>query len=151
MYFRWVFRTSSNWTDTGNSGTKAVFFNQNYENNHVVMLTTEGAVSQRLVTQFNVNGGNGEYLPTGQSSAHGEWHDAEIIIEQGTAGSSDGTFKAYVDGVLVNDRTGVKFANTTYTAGSEGLFVDPTYGGGLRPPPGALYLDTYGFYVETAA
>lgn len=147
IYQRVVLRLSSNWTDGGNTGTKGAFFSQrgapdgNQRNNHYFYQQFNGLALQD--SAFNAY--------AGQVFPFGEWLDCEQILTAGTPGGNNGTAKLWVNGTLVLDQTGIPFFPTMQPAHWDGIFVDPTYGGGARPAPFTIYQDYAYFYRESAA
>jgi hypothetical protein len=156
LYFRMGFKTSSNWTDDGNTGTKLIFFSQanasgQSTNDYVSMTVGESTdkVSPGVFTQHTGWGGNRNMLPS-QTFNHGEWHDLEVILYAGTAGNADGIAQVWMDGIQVVNVSDVAFFGSLMTPGFGYFWFDPTFGGGTRPPVNQT-VQIAQLYYETAA
>jgi hypothetical protein len=146
IYTRVLLYVDAEWTDNGNAGTKFTFFSQTQGNNHYTALW--GAYGSRPDVGLQQTAST--YYEGTVGPANGNWLDCEFLFTAGTAGGSDGTAKAWINGTLLLDLTGVPFFLTSTTPGFANLFMDPTYGGGRRPPPRDLYFDIAGWYRESA-
>lgn len=62
----------------------------------------------------------------------GNYHTIEGIIEGSTNGQANGSFRAYVDGILQWSYTNVRFTPGAFTR-MYGINLDPVYGGGIFP------------------
>jgi len=153
LYFRMGFKTSANWTDNGNTGTKLIFFSQveasGQKTNHYIAMT-EGSgvdkVSPAVNLQYMSSAANN---PPSQNFNHGEWHDLEVILHAGTAGNADGIAQVWMDGIQVVNSSTVKFFDSLLTPRFTGFYLDPTFGGGTRPPVNQT-LQIAQFYYESA-
>jgi hypothetical protein len=149
IYFRMGFRTSADWSDNNNTGTKLIFFSQRPSNdgppntqqtNHYVSMTAGSSTDKVLTgvnTQWNGGGGSNRNMPLSPTPAqlfnHGEWHDLEVILHAGTAGNSDGIAQVWVDGVQTVNESNVQFFSTLMTPKFTNFWFDPTFGGGSNP------------------
>ncbi len=139
IYLRHVWRISSNWTNGGNTGTKQIFING----------------GDYLGGDFNpqfmgVQGPSENFPGTAPGTPPGEYYDCEYLYTAGTPGGRDGTFKAWINGVLLNDASDVPWFLTGETPEFTGLYYDPTYGGGRRPPPADQFYEIAYMYRESA-
>jgi hypothetical protein len=146
IYTRCLMYIDPTWTDNGNAGTKFTFFSQDSGNNHYLNLWGTAGSRPDIGLQQTAN----EYYEGTAGPANGEWIDLEMILTAGTAGGSDGTAQVWVNNTLLFDRTGLPFFPAATTPGFANLNMDPTYGGGRRPPPRDLYFDIAGWYRESA-
>jgi hypothetical protein len=157
IYARTGFRTSADWSNNGNTGTKLFFFTQQttggQSTNHYVGLsdsaTGGGAVWPIVATQPTGWGTNRNINPS-QGFAHGTWHDLEFIAHAGTAGGSDGIIQVWVDGIQVINQNDVALFGNAMNPWFTALFWDPTFGGGLNPPRNDT-LQIAQIYIESAS
>jgi hypothetical protein len=157
VYIRVGFKTSSDWTDNGNTGTKLLFFSQTdsgdltQKTNHYINLT-EGSgvdkVSPGVGLQFKYY--SDPIIAPSQNFNHGEWHDLEVILHAGTAGNFDGIAQVWMDGIQVANSSGIKFFDSLLTPRFTSFWFDPTFGGGYRPPVNQT-IQIAQFYYESAA
>jgi hypothetical protein len=147
IYTRCLIYIDPAWFDNGNAGTKFTFFSQNEGNNHFWGLWTNSGSQPSVILQQTAN-----IAYTGTPGpANGVWLDFEAILTAGTAGGSDGTAKVWINNLLLLDITGVPFFDSAATSASfTGLWMDPTFGGGGRPPDRNQYFDIAGWYRESA-
>jgi hypothetical protein len=146
IYVRTLVRVDPEWNNNGNAGTKFLFYSQIEGNNHFLNLwNSSGSVPEIYLQQTASNGYTGSAGP-----ANGEWMDLEMILTAGTAGGSDGTAKVWINNTLLLDQTGIPFFAEGTTPRFTVLFVDPTYGGGRRPPYQTFFYDNAGWYRESA-
>lgn len=151
FYTRFLLWISPNWSDGGNAGTKLFFFSQTQGNNHYVNMTQPNTLGFMQVS-VHMQGGATQVL-TGSPQAgpaHGTWMDIELIIEGGTAGSSNGVVRMWINGVQHINATNASIFGPGTTPGFVRLFVDPTYGGGFRPPPADQAFRIGAWYRESA-
>lgn len=59
----------------------------------------------------------------------GSWHGVEIVCVLNDVGSSNGVYKAWIDGNQVAEYSDVVYRNTTYPAGFVRYSMSPTWGG----------------------
>ncbi len=156
LYFRMGFKTSSNWTDNNNTGTKLIFFSQDsasgQSTNHYVAMT-EGSGVDRVSPGVGLQPsgwGSSNNLTPSQTFNHGEWHDLEVIVEAGTAGNADGVAKVWMDGIQVVNVSNVGFFGSLMTPRFTKFVFDPTFGGGAAPPIGQ-HVQIAQLYYESAA
>jgi hypothetical protein len=146
IYTRCLIYVDAAWSDNGNAGTKFTFFSQDSGNNHFINLWGDsGSVASVYLQQTSSNSYIGSAGP-----ANGNWLDLEVILTSGTAGGADGTADAWINGSKVLTATGIPFFAAATTPGFPNLFMDPTYGGGRRPPNANYYVDIAGWYRESA-
>lgn len=150
VYFRMGFRTSADWSDNGNSGTKFVFFSQTVRTNNYVNMTngTTNLVSPGVNLQF-YGSPPSQSIPATVEFAHGEWHDLEVILEANVPGVANGVVKTWIDGVQALNRNDVLLFPSATTAQFSNWYLDPTYGGGLRPATNYT-VQLAQFYYESA-
>ncbi len=158
IYVRLLYRSSANWTDGGNTGTKGVFYSQTAggnNNNHYVGFLPSPTVDPNV---YNFGYGLQGHIttpfvedPTPRTINIGEWCDLEMIFEANTVGSDNGIVKMWANGVEVLNRSNVRhFASNSTFPYFNALWFDPTYGGGQRPPPYEIFLDYSNVYRESA-
>lgn len=154
LYFRMRFKTSSNWTDNGNTGTKLIFFSQantsGQTTNHYISMT-EGStdtVSPSVGLQSTGWGYSNNINPS-QTFNHGEWHDLEVVLHAGTAGNADGIAKVWMNGIQVVNSTTVPMFGSLMTPGFTNFWFDPTFGGGQHPSMNQT-IQIAQFYYESA-
>ena len=145
LYQRYVLRTSANWSDNGNSGTKLMFWSQLEGNNHGIRITEGGDIWPVIFLQ---NAFNDIIEPTYVEIPHADWYDLEFIAEANTVGNADGRLAVFMNGAQVYNNTAIEFfaSNPRFT----NTLCDPTYGGGGNPPPADLTVDLAMIYTETA-
>ena len=155
LYFRMGFKTSSDWTDNGNTGTKLIFFSQasasGQTTNHYVNMTI--GATDKVSTSINLQStgwGFSNTISPSQTFNHGEWHDLEVILQAGTAGNADGIAQVWVDGIQVVNSTTVAFFGSLMTPGFTNFWFDPTFGGGTQPPVNQT-VQIAQLYYESAA
>jgi hypothetical protein len=156
LYMRVGFRTSANFNDNGNVGTKMIFFSkkdQSGQTTNNYFNTTSGSPTEKVYTSINLQPtgwGFSDTIPPSQTFNHGEWHDLELIFHAGTAGNADGIAQVWVDGIqVINDST-VPFFGSLMTPGFTSFYLDPTFGGGVNPPPADQTLQIAQWYYESA-
>jgi len=74
----------------------------------------------------------------------GQWHHIEWLMEIGTINVADGTFKYWLDGVLIMDYSDVLWHTTAFPSGFWGRRFDPVWGGQGTVPKSRqdhIYLD----------
>lgn len=163
IYFDIRFRTSANWTDNGNSGTKLGFFGLfnegGQQNSHYLNLTEAGNIRPGVMierTTWSHGSQTSEnYLATG-SWAHGETHRLEVLcigntIVPGVSRNEDGEAYIWMNGVLVMSATGLVFFHQDQTPCWRAMYINPTYGGGANTPPENLYWDLLSYYCSVGA
>jgi hypothetical protein len=154
IYFRMGFKTSSDWTDNGNAGTKLIFFSQDSASgqatNHYIGMT-DGAANKvnPAVNMQSTGWGFSNNINPSQTFNHGEWHDLEVILHAGTAGNADGIAQVWMDGTQVVNSSTAAFFGSLMTPRFTGFWFDPTFGGGTRPPVNQT-LQIAQFYYESA-
>ena len=157
IYMRVGFRTSENWTDNGQVGTKLIFFTQqnvgSARTNHYVNLTNGGeGAAAKVYPSINIQYRDSALtLPASQTFSHGQWHDLEVILHAGTAENSDGIAQVWMDGIQVMNRNDVMFFNSSsLTPKFTSFWLDPTFGGGSPPPANNPTLQIAHWYYESA-
>lgn len=152
LYVRVRFRLSPNWTDNGNTGTKFFFFDQHAGNNHYVNLTEGGAFvpAVNLQSTFGFGTPSGPNHPLPNDLAKGVWHEMEVLIIGNTPGVYNGQLRVWVNGSLVVSDNVMGYFAAGQVARFNGLYFNPTYGGGFNPVPADQYLDLDHWYVSTA-
>jgi hypothetical protein len=148
FYFRMGFKTSADWSDNGNTGTKLTFFSQkpsddgppnSQQTNHYFGMTqgSSNKVSPGLNLQFNGTTGN-RNMPASPTPSqlfnHGEWHDFEAIAVANTAGVANGIAQVWMDGVQIVNESNVAYFTSIMTPNFSGFLFNPTFGGGTNPP-----------------
>jgi hypothetical protein len=97
---------------------------------NAVALSGTGITVPYTATQFSLelrtqNGTNINYTPNVSTTTYlnvGQVHHIEQVLTLGTAGGSDGTWDAWIDGVKIAHYTNVPFINAAYAAnGGDGL------------------------------
>jgi hypothetical protein len=156
LYMRVGFRTSANFNDNGNVGTKMIFFSKKAQSGQTTnnyFNTTSGSPAEKVSTGINLQPtgwGFSEFIPPSQNFNHGEWHDLELIFHAGTAGNADGIAQVWVDGIQVINDNAVPFFGSLMTPGFTSFYLDPTFGGGSNPPPANQTLQIAQWYYESA-
>jgi hypothetical protein len=96
----------------------------------VAVATSSGAGGPNTATQFYLqlatqNGTNINYPPNVNTTTYlnvGQVHHVEQVYTLGTAGGSNGTWDAWIDGVHISHYTNIPFINSAYAAnGGDGL------------------------------
>lgn len=148
IYTRIVCRLSSNFDNNGNVGTKFFFFRQaDGDNDYVAGVSSSNVLSPSIALQP-------ARTPLASASFTGAlntWHDLEFIAEANTPGTSNGIGQTYLNGPLCASRTDFNFFDTGTTPVFTQFFFDPTFGGGINPPPANLTWDIAYWYRESAA
>jgi hypothetical protein len=153
FYLRALLKSSANYRDNDNAGTKLFFFSQKTENgqtnNHYVGYTNENldAISALVGLQGH---SFTEYRNDVDTAPHGYWLDLEVQIEANTPGVANGIAKMWFNGVLVLDRSDCLFFASLQTPTFTGIWSDMTYGGGINPPPEMMTCQFASWYVASA-
>jgi hypothetical protein len=156
VYQRFLLYVDPNWFMSENVAPKFFLFSRQQGNNHALNLF--GATPNDRVFQpwLVLQPGAGTYTPpvisfVGTSyNAFGQWVDVEIELIANTPGVSDGVFRCWIDGNLLNNATTVMFYGPNQTANFDAIFSDPTYGGGNGPPEYSMFWRLAACYRESA-
>lgn len=148
LYLRAEIKLSAGWTNSGNTGTKLVFFSQVEGNNHYIGLSESDGDDfwprlQLQATSF--------YLA--QASQHfsvNAWHELEVYFKANTPGTANGICKMWIDGILVIDVSDVPYFASGKTAHFDGFWMDCTYGGGYHWPTSDIWFDIDHWYASAA-
>jgi len=155
VYTRILVYVDPNWSNGGNAGTKFFFFSQEQGNNHYTGFLGSGGSDSRSGTFMGLQGGGAQGLfnrnLSGTASVpNGSWMDLEFVMIANTAGSANGVFRAWVNGVESQNATDVLYFTAGTTPRFNSFFMDPTYGGGEAPPPQSVFFRIAGWYRESA-
>jgi hypothetical protein len=164
-YQRMKVRFSPNWTMAGNVDvklceprTQQTGSGSGPNENDVIAAHDFATQSTHAFLFVALQGPNGHFRnlteqPRYVRSANlsdGRWHLVEVLFApESVPGAGNGTYTAWVDGIRVAQYTDVLWLASGNQAGWRYLMFDPTYGGGRRSPPSALYWDFDQLYVST--
>ena len=146
-------RASSNFSNNGNVGTK-LFFIRDSLNNHFIGLGISNKPTDLFPgtgLQFRDNSKSynlGQNVTAANRIDGGQWHKLEIIWRANTPGLRDGSYRQWVDDVLVSRSDQVLFFLAGQTPQWTYLWFDPTFGGGRNPVPNDQYLDFDHLFVS---
>jgi hypothetical protein len=152
LYTRYLLKIDADWTDNGNTGTKFVFYSKiPGANNHVLMMTARANSTTMLTPQIVIQGHLTALWSGTPTVLFGEWMDIEWEIVANDIGVDNGIARCWVNGTLVLSENQIRHfkadAPNNYLST---LVLDPTYGGGFRPPPGMIGFEIAAWYRETA-
>jgi hypothetical protein len=150
IYTRAMIFIDPNWTNGGNVGTKFFFFSKQEGNNHytTVFGGMENEMNSRAFVGLQQTSFRNIQGPVGPSN--GAWVDAEFLFIANTPGVSNGVAKVWINGVEAINTSEVMFFAAGKTPGFSSLWMDPTYGGGVAPPPRDVFFRLAGWYRESA-
>jgi len=143
LYLRMRVKLDPNWSDNGNDGTKFIWPRPTVENTaHFSSISRAlGGMTVGFNFQASYLGGADDDNEDPTPRSLGVWHDVEWLLYQGsTAAANDGTVQVWVDGVLVVNETGKKFAKNGDALGWKYMSIAPVFGYGTRPVPHDQYI-----------
>lgn len=143
LYMRMRVKLDANWSDNGNDGTKFIWPRPKVENTAHFSSISRALGGMTVGFNFQAsylnNADDDNEDPTPR--ALGVWHDVEWLLYQGTtASANNGTVKVWVDGKLVVNVSGKKFAKNGDELGWKYMSIAPVFGYGTRPVPHDQYI-----------
>jgi hypothetical protein len=149
-------KTSADFNDNGNVGTKLIFFSKKnvsgQSTNHYINLSS-GSATNKVSAGINLQYGGSpasRSIPPSQLFPHGAWYDYEVVLEANTPGVANGIAKTWINGIQVVDETNVLFFPSLIPAQFTSFYLDPTFGGGSNPPPVNQSVQLAQWYYESA-
>lgn len=160
LYLHFFLKIDPAFTNNGNTGTKLMWAVQHHSLNHYINFVEGIAGTGKMFalnTQFgpglgtNVNGASSFFCTSGN---RGRWLEVEMDLHLNTPGVADGTYKCWVDRVLVineANRLLIPASVSPYILANDGIpQINPTYGGGPNKPPTAMTLQFDHMYASYA-
>lgn len=143
---------SPDWSDGGNTGTKGFFYTQEDTRNHYTGMFGDSGVGTFSGLQFGSGSGVNRNMDGGTAVAKGVWADIEWMFIANTPGSPNGILRSWVNGTQYLNLSDVNYIQAeAVILGFQGLWLDPTYGGGEAPPDNPnVYFRIAGWYRESA-
>jgi hypothetical protein len=146
IYTRVMVYVDPSWSDGANTGTKFFFFSQLQGNNHYTGILSESGAGATVGLQ----GSSNRILRGNDVEQNGKWLDVEFLFIANSPGQSDGSVKAWVNGIPSLNALDVMYFAVGTTPGFTSLWLDPTYGGGMAPPPRNVFFRIAAWYRESA-
>lgn len=153
IYTRLLITNSPDWSDGTNTGTKGFFYTQQDLRNHFTGMFGQNGIGPFSGLQFNgSSSGTNRNMDGGIVLPRGTWADFEWIFIANTPGVANGVLRSWVNGVQYQNLTDVSyFQAEAIIQGFNGLWMDPTYGGGEAPPDNPnIWFRIAGWYRESA-
>jgi uncharacterized protein YjdB len=135
LYYNITFKHSANFQGQGSGTNKLgyVWINGGPD----IFLSAEGTGSGNLTATARYQGGSDsrEYFPPNQGQSgiitRNVWHTWEVQLIRNTPGASNGTYRWWLDGVLVGSYTDVKFGGAGESNVFQTISINPIWGGGV--------------------